>query len=260
MKVLKKHASSLLVMSMFMSTTIPQNVQARTFENYQADFKATNEKIATAFDKFRYEMTVEWDQKDPYFKQNAQRELEDSLEALRKSGVSDKEIQTYMQNNILDGHAKKDYERLVSALDKQNLSEEDAAAAAMKYMEKNYKHGAGFAGGGSRSYSKVAILVGIIIVGVVTYIIIKRCRSERDPQNEEETTTGSTEGSTDGGSTGGYHGEKGEKGEWGGYHGEKGEKGYSSERGEKGERGDWGGSTGGCQYPTKGLNSYEPCL
>ena len=48
--------------------------------------------------------------------------------------------------------------------------QEEASEAAMKFMEKNYKQGVGFSGGGSASYRKMMIIAGIIIVGVVTYL------------------------------------------------------------------------------------------
>jgi hypothetical protein len=193
MKRIKKNVSLLLVGSLFMTTTIPQNLQAQSTKEYRADLKANNQKVADAFNKFRYDMTVEWDQRDAYFKEHAQKELENSLDALKSEGVTEVEILGYMQNNILDQKARKDYDRLLTALEKQNLHEDEASSVAMNYMEKNYKQGVGFSGGGSVSYRRAMIIVGIIIVGVVTYLIIKH---RKKGENSNSSSTGDTSTTT----------------------------------------------------------------
>ena len=71
MKSLKLGLSVLLSLSIFATTTVPGNVQAVTVEKYEMQV-GNEKKIASAFNKFRYDMTVEWDQQDPYFKQYAQ--------------------------------------------------------------------------------------------------------------------------------------------------------------------------------------------
>src|SRR5665648_531061 len=166
MKRIKKNVSLLLVGSLFMTATVPHNVEARTTKEYKAEFSKSDKRIADAFNKFRYDMTVEWDQQDPYFRDHAQKELENSLADLKAKGVKETEILKYMQENILDKKVRKDYDRLLAALDKQNLNEDEASQAAMKYMEKNYKEGVGFSAGGSVTYRRAMIVVGIIIVGV----------------------------------------------------------------------------------------------
>ena len=81
-----------LALSMMTSSIIPQNVQAHSTTNYKMEVKSADKQIESAFNKFRYAMTVEWDQQDVTFKNNVQRDLEDALIELVKSGVSDKEI------------------------------------------------------------------------------------------------------------------------------------------------------------------------
>ena len=177
-------------------------------ENFDDIFEIERPKIEKVFNKFRYDMTVEWDQLDPYFKDHAQKELELSLDDLKKSGVSEEQIQDYMMKNILHESARKDYQNLIETMKKQGLSEEEASAQMMNFMEKNYQAGVSFSGGGSASYRRVAIIVGLVVVGVVAYIII---RKHKDSRQEEETstntstttsTTGQTTGHTSGKTTG----------------------------------------------------------
>ncbi len=94
------------------------------------------------FDKFRYDMAVEWDQEDPYFKDQAEKELEVSLSSLKTEGVTEAQILTYMEKRLLDEKTKSEYRLLVKAMKAQNLSEEQAAFEAQKFMEKSFAQGA----------------------------------------------------------------------------------------------------------------------
>src|SRR5205085_872589 len=173
MKNVKKNVTALVIGSMFLTTTDPQNLHATVMQDHKAELKITNQSIEDAFNKFRYEIAVEWDQKDPYFKAQAEKELRESLESLKSQGVTAKEILDYTQANITDVKARQDFDRLLKALSSQNLTADQASKVAMKYMEKNYQEGVGFSAGGSRSNRKIMIIVGIVIIGVVTYMIIK---------------------------------------------------------------------------------------
>lgn len=222
MKGLTRGIGCTLALSMFMTAAIPQGLQASTQVDYKMNVEDHSKLIESVFNKFRYDMTVEWDQKDPYFKENAQKELEDSLLNLKKRGVSEEQIQNYMMKNMLSEAAKKDYENLLTTIKKQGLSEEEAAEQVMNFMAKNYKEGVGFSGGASGGYSRLGVLVGVIIVGVVAYIIIKKHHNNEEvPQEEEEVTTSETDTSTEETTYGGHHPKprKPKKGGHGGYSG-----------------------------------------
>jgi hypothetical protein len=113
--------SLVLALSIFTTTVIPSNVQAVTQKDYEMKV-VTEDQIAKVFNKFRYDMTVEWDQQDPYFKQYAQKELENSLMDLRSKGATDAQIQAYMEKSMLDEKNQKEYTKLLNTLKKQNLS------------------------------------------------------------------------------------------------------------------------------------------
>ena len=69
-------------------------------------------------------MIVDWDQRDPNYRECAQKELEISLIAWSAEGILEKEILAFMENNILDAKARKEYLRLLNALEQQDLTEE----------------------------------------------------------------------------------------------------------------------------------------
>lgn len=200
MKIFKGKLSSILALSIFMTTAIPQGLQANSSVEYKTEISDSSKQIENVFKKFRYDTTVNWDQKDPQYLADAQKELENSLADLKMSGVTEEQVQSYMMNNVLREDARNDYKKLIETMKKQGLSEEEASKQMMSFMEKNHVRGVSFAGGGSSSYSRVAIIIGVIVVGVVTCLIIKKHR-RGEPQNEE-TTTGETNGHYNGHYTG----------------------------------------------------------
>jgi hypothetical protein len=188
--------SLFVVLSIFANTALPQNlVAAKTIEVKTANH---SKMISDVFNKFRYDMTVEWDQKDPYFKEYAQTQFENSLADLTAQGVSAEEIQAYTESNLLDEKTKKDYRNLLATMKAQGLSSEKASAAASKFMEKNYARGVNFSAGASVNYKKIIAIVGVIIVGVVTYLIVKHCKKPEDNSSatSEATTTSVTSSET----------------------------------------------------------------
>lgn len=166
MKCFRSFFALVLSLAFFTTAVVPQGAQASTFEKYEANFSLND-----VFNKFQYRMTVEWDQKDEAFKNEAKKELEQSLLKLKAEGVSDAQILSYVQGNMMDAKTKKDYDSLLSALAKQGATPAESSAAAMKFMEKNYQQGTHFNGGGTRGHNWVTVLVGVVIVGVVTHLI-----------------------------------------------------------------------------------------
>ena len=184
---------------------------------------STEKRIGNAFNKFRYDMTVEWNQQDAYFKEYAQTEFENSLLALRAEGVTVEDIQTYMEKSILDAKTKNDYRRLVASMKKQDISEDEASVVAMNFMEKNYSQSASFSSGSSANYKKIAIIVGVVIIGVVTFLIIRNCKKNDSTTTSSSSststtgvgttsTTSVTSSSTSSSSTGGTNGNNGNSG------------------------------------------------
>lgn len=153
---------------------------------YDFDTKGDHaQMIKAVFDKYRYRMTVEWDQTDAAFKEHAKSELEKDILQLQSYGVRLDDIKAYMTDSLLNGQAKKDYEALVVTLKKQGKDDSEVAKAASKFMEENYNRGASYSGGASGSWAGVAVLIAVVVVVVVTVIVIRnRHNDDRDPEEE----------------------------------------------------------------------------
>ncbi len=166
MKFLRFNLGLLLALSIFITSVIPQNVQASVL---------TDVRIEEIFDRFHYAINVEWDQQDEAFKEQAAQDLKSALQALQASGVSIEEIQQYMENNLLDAKTRLEYQRLISALKTQNVSQKEATLMAMKFMEKNYSKGLNFNGEGAiRGGGKLSIVVVVLLVVVVTHLLFRK--------------------------------------------------------------------------------------
>lgn len=166
MKFLRFNLGLLLALSIFVSSVIPQNVQASVL---------TDVRIDEVFDRFHYAMNVEWDQQDEAFKEQAAQDLKSALQALQASGVSIQEIQQYLETNHLDAQTRLEYQRLISALETQNVSQKEATLMAMKLMEKSYPEGVSFNGEGViRGGGKLSLVVVVLAVVVVTHLLFSK--------------------------------------------------------------------------------------
>lgn len=174
MSFLKLHFGLMLALSIFMSTVVPSNVQAVTVKEYKMTSKQATASVDEVFQKFQYAMSVEWDQKDETFKQQAEKDLISALLALVESGISLEEIQAHMQKTILSAEARVEYQRMVSAMEGQNLSKDEITAKTLEFMKNAQAQGLSFNGeGGPGGHSKWTLIVVVILVVVVTHLCMK---------------------------------------------------------------------------------------
>jgi len=130
-------------------------------------------KIAKAFDSFRYQMTVVANPNDPSFQKQATADFKKRMINLQAEGVSAEEIMDYTRNSMLDSATRADFDRMMAAMDVEKMSSEEAGNISMQFMANKYQQGANYSGGGRASIKAAAIILGVIIVGVVTYLLIK---------------------------------------------------------------------------------------
>lgn len=176
MRMLKFHLSLILSLAFFVSAIIPQGVQASTL---------TEKNISETFDRFHYALAVEWDQQDEAFLKTAQKDFETELVALKKDGLSDEEIQSYMMKHMLSAQAQKEFGKLIKAMKAQNLSEQEATELAVNFVDKKYQEGANFFGkgdgwhhpGGSHKW---------LIYAVVIIVVIKLCFSSKGKGGDDD--------------------------------------------------------------------------
>ena len=131
-------------------------------------------KIAKAFDSFRYQMTVVANPQDPNYQQKAVADFKKRVAKLQSEGISADEIMDYTRQTMLDGSNRADFDRMIAAMDIEKMSSEEAGNIAMQFMASKYKQGANYSGGGRASIKAAMFIIGVVIVGVVTYILIKK--------------------------------------------------------------------------------------
>lgn len=169
MKIFKSLSSFMMVLSLFITSVVPSNVQAFTTEEYKMEKSEANDVLKDIFDRFHYALTVEWDQKDPEFKELAENEFK---EALKVSGFTTEQIQAYLVQRILAGKAGQEYARLLEAMKNADLNENEASEIVRDFMKINYAEGTSFNGDRVIHHGHWKFVVTVLIVVVVTALII----------------------------------------------------------------------------------------
>lgn len=148
-----------------------------------------SQMITKSFNEFRYKMTVSANATNANFQAQAVTAFKASMADLQAKGVSADEIMSQMRATILDASTRADFDRMIASMNVNQISSEDAGNMAMEFMSSKYAQGASYSGGGKANIKIIAVIIGVIIVGVVTYICIKH---NKDKTNTNTTTTTDT--------------------------------------------------------------------
>lgn len=176
---LKKTLTAFAALAMFANSAHAIAANTQPTEVYESASAKT--MVRDAFNKLRYQLTVEWDQEAPYFKQRAQEQFEQDLKELMAQGVQMKDIRAFMEETLLNSQSKAEYSALLSALEAQGASAQESAAAAARFIQDTEATGASFTGSAGPSYRKIAVVLGIIAVAVITYHLV------HDDDDDDET-------------------------------------------------------------------------
>src|SRR5690606_24408398 len=173
-----KFLTVMVSMSMLMGSIAPFNASASigSAERYEMKVSSVEDKVNGVVDQFHYKMTVEWDQKDIEFKKQAEEDLKQNLLDLEASGVSLSEIHKTMEKKVLSGKLQEEYERFISAMKAQNLSEEELSVKTMEFMKKNYQEGVDFAGKGGSTSHRWKFITAVVVVVIIAYIVHEKHR------------------------------------------------------------------------------------
>jgi hypothetical protein len=175
---MKKLLCTLMVMSLVSSSAFAGNI------NQGADH---TQMIAKAFDGFRYAMTVQAGTADS--KEQAIANFKNQLAKLEAQGVSATELMNYMRASILDSETLMDFDRLMSTINENKMSAEDASALMMRFMESRYQQGANYSGGGKGGMNPAGIIIGVVIVGAITYLVVRHIRENCDSETIDPVPT-----------------------------------------------------------------------
>ncbi len=141
--------------------------------------------IASAFDGFRYAMTVEVRADDAEGKTRALRRFESELADLEKKGVKPSQFMDYFKNSILDRETRADFERLMASVDADSMTADEASAVAMQFMNSRYQQGANYSGGGKGRGHAGLWIAGVLAAGVVTFLVIRHIHHQRDMNQDD---------------------------------------------------------------------------
>jgi hypothetical protein len=64
----------------------------------------------------------------------------------------------------------------MTTIHENGMSAEDASALMMRFMESRYQQGANYSGGGKGGINPAGIIIGVVIVGAVTYLVVRHIR------------------------------------------------------------------------------------
>jgi len=182
---MKKILSLVLAMTMVTNATFANSI----------DMTANHtQMIAKTFDEFRYKMTVDVNPNSEDYQANAMADFKQRMVDLQSQGVQPAEVMNYMRASMLDASARRDFDRLMDTMSTDQISGEEAGNLAMQFMAKKYQDGASYSGGASAGYGWVLAVVGVIIVGVVAYFVIKNntkttTHTQTNTQTNTKTTT-----------------------------------------------------------------------
>ena len=184
---MKNVMSMLTILTMISNSALAGSLTENNVDDH-------SKMIAKTFNEFRYKMTVELDPKDQELQQKIILDFKHKLSKIQEQGVTPAEINDYMRETLLDTSARADYDRLMASIDHEKVSGEEAGNIAMNFMAKRYQQGANYSGG-QGSYKGILIAVGVVIVGVATYFLVRYHQGIKSKTVTETITN--TETSTD---------------------------------------------------------------
>ncbi|MFP5386589.1 MAG: hypothetical protein ACLGHN_10950 [Bacteriovoracia bacterium] len=182
MKIFKSLSVFMMVFSLFLTSVVPANVHAVTVEDYKVERTEADQVLKDIFDRFHYALSVEWDQKDPEFRKNAEMELK---KALKDSGLSTEQIQGFLTREILSGKIGQEYSRLLEAMKGAELNQEEASQLARDFMKITYSQGTSFNGDGVH-HGNWKYVVTVVVVVVVTALIIGSLKGGKDHDDDHD--------------------------------------------------------------------------
>ena len=165
----------------------------------QSAFAATptnkNQMIAKVFNEYRYQMTVSVDPNSADYRERALTEFKAKMSNLQQQGVTPVEIMDYLRNSILDPSTRADFDRLMTQVSESKVSSEEAGNLAMQFMAGKYQQGASYGGGGSMK--TFGVILGVVIVGVVTYFAYQYLNGKWPCDKTDTVTNTDTQTNTD---------------------------------------------------------------
>lgn len=129
-----------------------------------------SEEIAYSMDKFQYDASVGMFKTESEIKAAATTLVSD----LKAQGISEKEISNYVRGNLLTAEQRADFDRIITALDRQNAAKEEYVAQVTNYFQATAPQGS--------SYRRTVVYIlptGVVLTLVGLYLLVAMIESSR---------------------------------------------------------------------------------
>lgn len=130
-------------------------------------YASTNDGLKTALDELNYSLTVEWDQKDKDFFHERVETFKQTIEELKRGGLSEEELLEFLNSQIESAAVARDLENTFSLVDVRRMSASELNEHIFETAKKSQQQGASWNG-----YAVLAqVAVGLVVVGLFVWYV-----------------------------------------------------------------------------------------
>lgn len=153
----------------------------------QSALASNSENFEQMLKELEYSLTVEWDQKDKKYYEQAMERFYREMSELQKRGLSNREMLSVIERTSLNTKVVSEMKHLIGQLDVEKLSLEETKNLVMKAFRE------GQAKGGNWMMSDVVILasffaiVGVAVLLIVDYLKKEKAKCEANPASCQPT-------------------------------------------------------------------------
>lgn len=131
-------------------------------------FAGNNEvRLSQAFDKYNFQVNVQWDQQDQAFLTKAKAELREEIGKLLTEGMKKEELLKFVSTKTKNPSLAKELESIMNSLKDSNLSEVELESVIMKQLSSTQADGSNYRG----YYTTFSLIAAIWLVVWVSYEI-----------------------------------------------------------------------------------------
>ncbi len=125
----------------------------------------SNAGLKDAFNELNFALTVEWDQKDKEFHNEAMKKFAASLRDLQAKGLTNAQMIDFAKTQVKDAKLAKDLETAFNMIQINKMSASEANKYILETVKKSYSNGASWSG-----EVFVYVAVGVLIVALAIAI------------------------------------------------------------------------------------------
>ena len=124
---------------------------------------ATNNSLKAAFDQLNYSLSVEWDQKDPAFRQAQLTRFNETVAALQAQGLTNAELTEFALGQVKDQALSQELKSTFTLIQLNQMSAADARNLILEKVNQSVSN-AGASWNGFAYISAAVVLVALIVV------------------------------------------------------------------------------------------------